>query len=141
MKAVDKLGNRRDTGSVPRINISLPEGIFRELDQMVAERGLENRSKAIAEMLSRFVLERRRAAVPKGSDQLLARPTRRQSSYGSNRRAGSRPHSQGDHRKDPFVQRRTLLQADSYRYHYSSSVLGAGSDGGILLTVLMETPS
>jgi hypothetical protein len=136
MKAADKLGNRRDTGSVQRINISLPEGIFRELDQMVAERGLENRSKAIAEMLSRFVLERRRAAVPKGSDQLLARPTRRQSSY-----AGSRPHSQGDHRKDPFVQRRTLLQADPYRYHYSSSVLGAGSDGGILLTVLMETPS
>jgi metal-responsive CopG/Arc/MetJ family transcriptional regulator len=56
MKAADKLGNRRDTGSVQRINISLPEGIFRELDQMVAERGLENRSKAIAEMLSRFVL-------------------------------------------------------------------------------------
>ena len=29
---------------------------------MVAERGLENRSKAIAEMISRFVLERRGAA-------------------------------------------------------------------------------
>jgi CopG family nickel-responsive transcriptional regulator len=47
------------TGSVQRISVSLPEGIFRELDQMVAERGLENRSKAIAEMISRFVLERR----------------------------------------------------------------------------------
>ena len=45
-----------------RISVSLPEGIFRELDQMVAERGLENRSKAIAEMISRFVLERREAS-------------------------------------------------------------------------------
>jgi CopG family nickel-responsive transcriptional regulator len=61
MRAADKLGNRRGTGSVQRISISLPEGIFRELDQMVAERGLENRSKAIAEMISRFVLERREA--------------------------------------------------------------------------------
>ena len=62
MRAADKLGNKRGTGSVQRISISLPEGIFRELDRMVAERGLENRSKAIAEMISRFVLERRGAA-------------------------------------------------------------------------------
>ena len=48
MRAADKLGNKRGTGSVQRISISLPEGIFRELDQMVAERGLEN------EMISKF---------------------------------------------------------------------------------------
>jgi len=62
MKTAAKLGNRRVAGSVQRISVSLPEGIFRELDQMVAERGLENRSKAIAEMISHFVLERREAA-------------------------------------------------------------------------------
>jgi CopG family transcriptional regulator, nickel-responsive regulator len=59
MKTGNKFGKRRATGSVQRISVSLPERIFRELDQMVAERGLENRSKAIAEMISQFVLERR----------------------------------------------------------------------------------
>lgn len=44
-----------------RISVSLPEGVFRELDQMVAQRGLENRSKAIAEMISHIVLARREA--------------------------------------------------------------------------------
>ncbi|HEY5706954.1 MAG TPA: ribbon-helix-helix protein, CopG family [Terrimicrobiaceae bacterium] len=62
MRTADRLGRRRGTGKVQRISISLPEGIFRELDEMVAERGLENRSKAIAEMIARFVLERREAA-------------------------------------------------------------------------------
>jgi metal-responsive CopG/Arc/MetJ family transcriptional regulator len=38
-------------GSVQRSRISLPEPVVRRLDQMVAERGLDNRSKAIAEMI------------------------------------------------------------------------------------------
>lgn len=42
--------------------MSLPETVFRELDQMVAQRGLENRSKAIAEMILHFVLARREAS-------------------------------------------------------------------------------
>jgi metal-responsive CopG/Arc/MetJ family transcriptional regulator len=42
MKTAGTLGNRRGAGSVRRISISLPERISRELDQMVAERGLEN---------------------------------------------------------------------------------------------------
>jgi CopG family transcriptional regulator, nickel-responsive regulator len=48
--------------------VSLPEGIFRELDLLVAQRGLENRSKAIAEMISHFVLARRQAC----GDQVMA---------------------------------------------------------------------
>jgi CopG family transcriptional regulator, nickel-responsive regulator len=57
-----RMASKRGTGSVQRISISLPDPVFRDLDQMVAERGLENRSKAIAEMISRFVLERREAS-------------------------------------------------------------------------------
>jgi CopG family transcriptional regulator, nickel-responsive regulator len=52
---------KRATGCVRRVSISLPEDVFRELDEMVAERGLENRSKAIAEMISYFALKRREA--------------------------------------------------------------------------------
>ena len=55
------MASKRGSGSVQRISISLPEPVFLELDRMVAERGLENRSKAIAEMISRVVLERREA--------------------------------------------------------------------------------
>ena len=55
------MASKRGTGSVQRISISLAEPVFLELDRMVAERGLENRSKAIAEMISRVVLERREA--------------------------------------------------------------------------------
>lgn len=43
--------------SIQRISISLPAGVFRDLDEMVAERGLENRSKAIAEMISHFSMQ------------------------------------------------------------------------------------
>jgi hypothetical protein len=68
MKTTAKLGSRRSTGSVRRISISLPERIFRQLDQMVAQRGLENSSKAIAEMISHFVLTRREAV----GDQVMA---------------------------------------------------------------------
>jgi CopG family nickel-responsive transcriptional regulator len=36
---------------VHRISVSLPGTVFRELDHMVERRGLENRSKAIADMI------------------------------------------------------------------------------------------
>lgn len=62
LRTTGKFGSRRRGGSVRRISVSLPEGVFRELDEMVAQRGLENRSKAIAEMISHFVLARRETA-------------------------------------------------------------------------------
>ncbi len=57
-----KLPARRTDGNVQRISISLPESVFRDLDEMVAERGLENRSKAIAEMISHFALKHRESS-------------------------------------------------------------------------------
>lgn len=59
MKAFQNSKTRREEGGVQRISVSLPEEIFRELDEMVSERGLENRSKAIAEMISYFATKRR----------------------------------------------------------------------------------
>jgi CopG family nickel-responsive transcriptional regulator len=56
---------RRADGNVQRISVSLPESIFRDLDAMVAERGLENRSKAIAEMISQAALQRRETTAGK----------------------------------------------------------------------------
>ncbi len=47
---------------VRRISISLPADVSRALDLMVAERGLENRSKAVSEMIARSLLERREGA-------------------------------------------------------------------------------
>ena len=47
---------------VQRISVSLPLEVFRQLDEMVAERGLENRSKAIAEMIAHFALQHREAS-------------------------------------------------------------------------------
>jgi CopG family transcriptional regulator, nickel-responsive regulator len=46
-------------GKVQRISVSLPASVFHELDQMVAERGLESRSKAIAEMVTQSGLQHR----------------------------------------------------------------------------------
>jgi CopG family nickel-responsive transcriptional regulator len=42
---------------VQRISISLPGSVFRELDQLIAERGLESRSKAVADMVTQFALK------------------------------------------------------------------------------------
>jgi len=53
---------RSGEGNIQRISISLPEDVFRELDEMVTARGLENRSKAIAEMISHFALQRMESA-------------------------------------------------------------------------------
>ncbi len=39
-------------GGVSRISVSLPEPLLRQLDAMVAERGFQSRSQAIAEMVS-----------------------------------------------------------------------------------------
>lgn len=50
---------KRSEGNVQRISVSLPESVFRQLDDMVDQRGLENRSKAIAEMISHFAIKHR----------------------------------------------------------------------------------
>ena len=42
-----------------RISVSLPESVFCELDQLVAERGWESRSKAISVMVTQSALEHR----------------------------------------------------------------------------------
>src|SRR5437016_4450254 len=44
-------------GKVHRITVSLPESIYRELDQLVSERGLESRSKAVADMVTHYTLK------------------------------------------------------------------------------------
>jgi CopG family nickel-responsive transcriptional regulator len=59
MKAATQKKNSAGEGGIQRISVSLPAEVFRQLDEMVAERGLENRSKAIAEMISHFALQRR----------------------------------------------------------------------------------
>jgi CopG family transcriptional regulator, nickel-responsive regulator len=46
-------------GSVARISISLPEGLLHQLDGMVAERGFESRSQAIADMIHQQITEYR----------------------------------------------------------------------------------
>jgi len=46
-------------GGVARISISLPEGLLHQLDGMVAERGFESRSQAIADMIHQQVTEHR----------------------------------------------------------------------------------
>jgi CopG family nickel-responsive transcriptional regulator len=53
---------------VQRISVSLPDRAYRELDAMVEERGLENRSKAIVEMITQAVVEHQE---DKG-DQIMA---------------------------------------------------------------------
>jgi len=58
MNSPAKLSPPRNEG-VQRISISLPDEVYRELDEMVTKRGLENRSKAIAEMISYFALKHR----------------------------------------------------------------------------------
>ncbi|MDD3764463.1 MAG: nickel-responsive transcriptional regulator NikR [Nevskiales bacterium] len=40
------------SGGVSRISVSLPEPLLQQLDEMVAERGFDSRSQAIAEMVS-----------------------------------------------------------------------------------------
>ncbi|TJY58370.1 nickel-responsive transcriptional regulator NikR [Sinimarinibacterium sp. CAU 1509] len=42
----------QNNGGVSRISVSLPETLLLQLDEMVAERGFDSRSQAIAEMIS-----------------------------------------------------------------------------------------
>jgi CopG family transcriptional regulator, nickel-responsive regulator len=51
--------NGNSEGKVQRISVSLPESVFCELDQLVAERGWESRSKAISVMVTECALEHR----------------------------------------------------------------------------------
>ncbi len=52
-------GTKQEIGRQPvqRISVSLPNHVYHELDAMVEERGLENRSKAIVEMITQAVAE------------------------------------------------------------------------------------
>lgn len=42
---------------VKRISISLPSGVYRELDNLVKARGFTNRSQAVAEMINASLIE------------------------------------------------------------------------------------
>lgn len=42
---------------VQRISISLPDAVYRELDEMIDERGIESRSKLITELITQAVTE------------------------------------------------------------------------------------
>jgi CopG family nickel-responsive transcriptional regulator len=42
---------------VQRISISLPDSVYRELDEMIEERGIESRSKLITELINQAVIE------------------------------------------------------------------------------------
>ena len=57
MKSRPNTKNGSSDGKVQRISVSLPDSVFRELDQLVTERGLESRSKAIADMVTHSALE------------------------------------------------------------------------------------
>jgi len=57
MKAQPEIKNGQSDAKVQRISVSLPDAVFRQLDQMVQERGHESRSKAIADMITHSALE------------------------------------------------------------------------------------
>jgi CopG family nickel-responsive transcriptional regulator len=59
LKTPGKRPNGNSNGKVQRISVSLSESVFCELDQLVAERGWENRSKAISVMVTQSALEHR----------------------------------------------------------------------------------
>jgi CopG family nickel-responsive transcriptional regulator len=59
VKLRTKRTNGNTEGKVQRISVSLTESVFRQLDQLVAERGWESRSKAISVMVTQSVLEHR----------------------------------------------------------------------------------
>lgn len=57
-----------DRPPVQRISISLPDAVYRELDEMIEERGIESRSKLITELITQAVTEHQE---DKG-DQIMA---------------------------------------------------------------------
>jgi CopG family transcriptional regulator, nickel-responsive regulator len=56
-KFPNKFTRKKEEDAVQRISISLPSSVFRELDQLITERGLESRSKAVADMVTQFALK------------------------------------------------------------------------------------
>jgi CopG family transcriptional regulator, nickel-responsive regulator len=63
---------RDENRPVSRISMSLPYGLLRELDRMVAERGFESRSQAISDMLHQFLIEHKRE---RGSELMVGTVT------------------------------------------------------------------
>jgi CopG family transcriptional regulator, nickel-responsive regulator len=59
MKTRSKRNNGNSEGKVQRISVSLPESVYSELDQLVAERSWESRSQAISVMVTQAALEHR----------------------------------------------------------------------------------
>lgn len=52
--------SKNETASgVQRISVSLPDQVFQELDELVALRGFDNRSKVLAEMITQAAAEHR----------------------------------------------------------------------------------
>jgi CopG family nickel-responsive transcriptional regulator len=49
-----------NSSGVARISVSLPEALLNQLDSMVAERGFESRSQAIADMINQQLTEHRK---------------------------------------------------------------------------------
>lgn len=58
-----------DSSSLARLSMSLPANLFRQLDAMVAERGLPSRSQLIAELIRHALAEHGSLAHP---DEMLA---------------------------------------------------------------------
>ena len=46
---------------IQRMSVTIPEGLLRSLDQMVTDRGFENRSQAVAELIHDRVAEHQQA--------------------------------------------------------------------------------
>lgn len=57
MKRLDKSARKSASLPLERISMTLPNELLTELDRMVEDRGLPNRSHAIAEMITREVAE------------------------------------------------------------------------------------
>ena len=49
-----------NNSGVARISVSLPEALLSQLDGMVAERGFESRSQAIADMVSQQLTDHKK---------------------------------------------------------------------------------
>jgi hypothetical protein len=62
LRTTGKFGSRRRGGSVRRISVSLPEGVFRELDEMVAQRRIGESLQGHCRDDMHFVLARRETA-------------------------------------------------------------------------------
>lgn len=58
-----------ESTSLARLSMSLPAGLFRQLDMMVAERGLPSRSQLIAELIRHALAEHESLMRP---DEMLA---------------------------------------------------------------------